>query len=663
MQFDETTTPVSSHQPVEIQSALPNLLLGRTLDKTVESQRRRLLAVSIPGALTREDVAAADEALDQLSLTFFSTPNESLANAFGAALKAVKRPTKSALVAGKSTGFTGGLVAAALDGQRLVVSAAEPGLVIVQQGDQIFSFPRTRDAGDEFLDPSSTIFETKLDPGDIVALLSSGRIDDRDSATALTRHEVAEIAGEQGAWVWIELEKPRRQDLRHKAGLLSPPEPEAQRTWSTTANPADPLWTKSRTADGAMFQKPPALDTLQRYRSTSGDSFTRGARTRLPRGRPSVLLLGSLLLALLLIGSGVGYLYTNRPQSVELPDPQIAQHTAALASALSGDDPAAIEQALPAAERALTIGQKADMPAEELALLQTEIMHAHDWLDGTLRLTDVTLLGQLPESLAKGDPRLGESAGVVYLLSPTPYQVDLTGLTLIGMPFSPASQIKSFATQSSGEDVAGVIASDGTRLVLMTNDGIATELGVTVWPQGVDPTAGIVTGFQNRLYLFDEGSGEIYYADGQDNNATRWLLDTEPPLQTGALGMEITGVIHVVYPDGHIISMSSGEVYSRQELGSSQSEFEALAVDSGEETGDLYVAVVAGGSSHIEIFDPATGGVTQILLPPASVDGQPIDDILENVTSLAVSETRGQVFWIEDGNVWSATLPETPSAE
>ena len=122
----------------------PIFLLGRTLDKTVESQRRRLLAVSIPKSLTREDVSRADEALDQLSLTFFSAPNESLANAFGAALKAVKRPPKSALISGETTGFDGGLVAAALDGQRLVVSAAEPGLVIVQQGEQLFSFPTTR---------------------------------------------------------------------------------------------------------------------------------------------------------------------------------------------------------------------------------------------------------------------------------------------------------------------------------------------------------------------------------------------------------------------------------------------------------------------------------------------------------------------------------------
>ena len=67
----------------------------------------------------------------------------------------------------------------------------------------------------------------------------------------------------------------------------------------------------------------------------------------------------------------------------------------------------------------------------------------------------------------------------------------------------------------------------------------------------------------------------------------------KPPLQTGALGMEINGAIHVVYSDGRLVSMSSGEVYDRQDLGRNSSEFEILAVDSGEETGDLYLATLA----------------------------------------------------------------------
>jgi hypothetical protein len=663
MQTDETTLPVSPHQPVDAQPALPNLLLGRTLDKTVESQHRRLLAVSIPKNLTRDDISRADEALDQFSLTFFSTPNDSLANAFGAALKAVKRPPKAALIAGETTGFDGGLVAAALDGQRLVVSAAEPGLVIVQQGNQLFSFPRATEAGDEFLDPSATIFETRLDPGDIVALLSGGQIGDRAKESRLTRAEVAEIAGEKGAWVWIELEKAKKQDSRHRAGLLSAPEPEAQRTWSTTAKPADPLWTRSGPSDGAIFQKPPALDSLNRYRNASGDSFSRSARTRLPRGRPSALIVLSLLLALLLVGSGFAYLYSNRPQSIELPDPEIAQHTATLAAALAGSDPAAIEAALPAAERALAIGKQTDLPPEQLAVLETEILQAHDQLEGVLRLSDVTLVGRLPESLLEGDPHLGESAGIIFVLDPSAFQLDLNSMTMLQMPFSASSSIRTFEAQTSADDVAGVVASDGSRLVLMGFDGTANEIGVTTWPKDVDPSEGLLSGFQNRLYLLDQTSGEIYVADGQDNIAYRWLADTESPLQTGALGMEINGAIHVVYSDGRLVSLSSGEVYDRQDLGRSSGEFEVLALDSGEETGDLYLATLADGTASLLVFDLTDGTTTQILLPPSAIDGTALDDLYENVSSLVVSETRGQIYWIADGAIWSAVLPEIPSAE
>ncbi|HET9659705.1 MAG TPA: hypothetical protein VFP05_05210 [Thermomicrobiales bacterium] len=663
MHIDETTQPDSPPQPVETQPTLPNLLLGRTLDKTVESQRRRLLAVSIPQSLTREDVGRADEALDQLSLAFFSAPNESLANAFGAALKSAKRLPKAALVAADSHAFDGGLVAAALDGQRLVVSAADPGRVIVQQGDQIFSFPRQKDAGDEFLDPAATIFETKLDPGDIVALLSGGDFEDRDNAERLTRAEVADITGPKGAWVWIELEKAKKGDLRQRAGLRSAPEPEAQRIWSTTAQPADPLWAKNVAADGAMFQKPPAIDTLNRYRSTSGDSFSRGARARLPRGRPSALLLGAIVLVVLLVGGGFGYLYANRPQGAALPDPEIPKHTAALAAALSGNDPAAIEAVLPAAERALTIGKQTNLPDDQLAVLSNEVLQAHDRLEGVLRLGNVALVGRLPDGADDRDPRLAEASGVLYLLDPGPLQIDLDRLTMLSVPFAPGSAIRSFTTQVAASDVAGVIASDGSRLVLMDFDGNATEIGVTTWPEGVDATAGIVSGFQNRLYLFDQESGEIWVADGQDNVAYRWLSDSEPPLQTGALGLEINGAIHAVYPDGRIVSMSSGEVYNRMELGATSNDFEVLAVDSGDESGNLYLATLADGSASLEIVELGDGTVSQVLLPPESIDGMTIDELFDDVSSLVVSEARGQIYWIADGAIWSATLPDMPSDE
>ena len=663
MHIDEQTAPVASHQPVESQSALPNLLLGRTLDKTVESQHRRLLAVAIPKSLTREEVSRADEALDQLSLTFFSAPNESLANAFGAALQAVQRPPKSSLIAGETTGFVGGLVTAAFDGQRLVVSAAEPGLVIVQQGTQLFSFPRAAEAGDEFLDPAATIFETRLDPGDIVALLSGGSIVDRSSETRLTRSEVADVAGDKGAWVWIELEKAKKQDSRHRAGLLSPPEPEAQRTWSTTAKAADPLWTKSARNDGDFFQKPPALDSLHRYRTTSGDSFSRVALRRLPRGRPSAWVFVAIALALVLTVSSFAYLYSNRPQGVELPDPDIAQQYATLSAALAGSDPLAIEAALPAAERALAIGKQAGLPAAQLALLETEILQAHDQIDGVLRLSDAQLVGRLPTTLAGDDLQLAEVAGVLFLLDPSAYQIDMGTMSMLEMPFSPNSSIRTFSTQSSADDVAGIVASDGSRLVLMGFDGTANEIGVTTWPPEADPSEGLFSGFQNRLYLFDQESGEIYVADGQDNIAYRWLADTESPLPSGALGMEISGAIHVVYSDGRLISLSSGEVYDRQDIGRLSSEFEVLAVDSGEETGDLYLATLSDGAVTLTVFDLTDGLSTPLLLPPVTLDGVAMDEMFEDVSSLVVSETRGQIYWIADGAIWSAVLPEMPSAE
>jgi len=172
-----------------------------------------------------------------------------------------------------------------------------------------------------------------------------------------------------------------------------------------------------------------------------------------------------------------------------------------------------------------------------------------------------------------------------------------------------------------------------------------------------------VTGFQNRLYLFDQESGEIWVADGQDNEAYRWLSDSEAPLQTGAIGMEINGAIHVIYPDGRIVSMSAGEVYNRTELGSTSEQFEVLALDSGDESGNLYLATLADENGSLEIIDTGDGSVSQVLLPPDSVGGMTVAQIFEDVSSLIVSEARGEIYWIADGAIWSAVLPEVATPE
>ncbi len=88
-----------------------------------------------------------------------------------------------------------------------------------------------------------------------------------------------------------------------------------------------------------------------------------------------------------------------------------------------------------------------------------------------------------------------------------------------------------------------------------------------------------------------------------------------------------------------------------------------LAVDAGDETGSLYLAVSDDDVASLEVIDPGTGARTQILLPPITVDGKSLDEVVTDTHSLVVSEARGQVFWIADGAIWSASLPEIPSAE
>jgi hypothetical protein len=46
-----------------------------------------------------------------------------------------------------------------------------------------------------------------------------------------------------------------------------------------------------------------------------------------------------------------------------------------------------------------------------------------------------------------------------------------------------------------------------------------------------------------------------------------------------------------------------------------------------------------------------------------TIDGMAVEDIFDDLSSMVVSEARGQVFWIADGAIWSATLPESSKAQ
>ena len=92
------------------------------------------------------------------------------------------------------------------------------------------------------------------------------------------------------------------------------------------------------------------------------------------------MLVGSILLALLVIGSGFGYLYSNRPQGTALPDPEIPQHTAALAAALSGSDPPPSKRCCPPPNEHSTSANKPICPASSSLFWKTKsCRHTTGW--------------------------------------------------------------------------------------------------------------------------------------------------------------------------------------------------------------------------------------------------------------------------------------------
>ncbi len=233
---------------------------------------------------------------------------------------------------------------------------------------------------------------------------------------------------------------------------------------------------------------------------------------------------------------------------------------------------------------------------------------------------------------------------------------------MLWVPFSPRSAIRSFSTQVSADDVAGIIASDGSRLVLMDFDGNATEIGVTTWPKGVDATTGLVSGFPEPTLSLRPGE--------RRNLGRRWAGQRSLSLAVGFRAAtadrarsvsEINGAIHVIYPDGRIVSMSSGEVYNRMELGTDQQRLRSAGGRFRRRVGQS-LSRHPGGRQHLAggMSIWVTAASTQILLPPDTIDGMTVEDIFDDVSSMVVSEARGQIYWIADGAIWSATLPEHP---
>ncbi len=121
--------------------------------------------------------------------------------------------------------------------------------------------------------------------------------------------------------------KPRSRIRATAPDCFPPPNRKRNAPGAPPPKPADPLWTKSGEWMGRSSRNRPRSIRFTAIAPPRAIPSRACARRRLPRGRPSAWLLVAILLALILAGSGFAYLYSNRPQGVELPDPEIAQQS------------------------------------------------------------------------------------------------------------------------------------------------------------------------------------------------------------------------------------------------------------------------------------------------------------------------------------------------
>jgi hypothetical protein len=654
--------------PLVAPRAHVRMLRGRTLDKVVESQNRRLLAVATPNSLDREAVSSADNMLDKLSLAFFAASDEPLCRAFESALTSARQPQRTQV---RATAYDGGLVAAALHGERLAISASGAGIAIVQQGDRIYSIPeqvsdresmRYADAGpmgDKTTE--NRIYETRLEPGDVVALLSGGDFDPgrNTDSQRLTKERVAGLAGEQGAWVWIEIEPPPAGRGDRLLRLRSAPQEATPKIWTTSVQPAAPLWDRASAKGTGLFAKAPALDTLRKYDGGTRDSFGLVARSRMPRGHPPLL---ALALAVLLLAGAVAaaaFAFQQRsPGSVS--ETAVTLQTQALGAALDGGNNDQIAALLPEAERILATASDSEAANHDLPILERQVQEANDRLAGIERISGMQLVGDLPMSIAAGQPGLAITREKLVLLSGKAYEIDPTSLKIMPMPYDSDSAFDPEASLLSVPTSTGAILStDGTWLEEIDSNGQSSFIGSVTLPPGFNAETVRATGFQQKLYLLDSESGELYVADGQSAELWRWLAESDAPLPGGAIDVEINGSIHVLYADGQVLSLNSGSLTNSVALDNGTDDYVALESAFGTNSGQLYVAGVRDGESVLTIVDLSSGSTRDLNLPP-------FDDSNESGASLVAESfahmddfvvREDKIFWIGDGALWSADLP------
>jgi hypothetical protein len=412
----------------------------------------------------------------------------------------------------------------------------------------------------------------------------------------------------------------------------------------------------------------PGALSVRRYRETSG--LPAEWRANLPRGPgiqvPVRLLAVSLFLFIAVGGTGFA-LDQHRDREARASAALVAADTALTRAR---ENPGTAMSSVAEAEVAVAAARDAGATGDDLLRREQELAHVRDNVWGILRLGDVARVGGLPGGADDGSVRLALAGETLYLAAGSLYELDaeqgrLVTLLAAGDAVGGGSAGNIRHVSIDGGDV---VASDGAATYARDQSGrwqrrpLATEDD-----DGLRPDTPVITWGDAVYGLSRDGDLIRFDQDPGGSRADVWAAADDVPDLVNARDFAIDGRIHVLMEDGRTLTFSRGALIGTISPFVVPSLADAAFLADAPFANDFYIVdrngVIGENAGRIVRVD-ASGEARQYLTPapdPGDLVGQAAAVTLANVEDLAIDELTGIVYWVSQGEIWRASLPQGSS--
>lgn len=408
----------------------------------------------------------------------------------------------------------------------------------------------------------------------------------------------------------------------------------------------------------------PRTHGVQMHRSVSTDRGGSSWRYDLPRFPFSGVIFTALLgVVIALVAFGLWNVLndqTDEPTDQSQALAQVDQYIVAGENATSDGER---RQALELAQASLDEAESGAASAAEIAPRQAAITESLDQLDNVIRLTNLTRVGTLPQTLSGGGTQAQVTPSGLFLVNGGLYQIrtDQQQIVPILEQGERAGEVEVGDLFGIALDSTGLYVTDGAYVYALQPDGkwVPVELGeineLGAWNRGP------VGAFGGNIYILESEYRNIYRFDATAEGKAEpydWVLSTVRPDLVNAVDMAIDASIYVLLDNGssqaEVLTYLKGDLDERQDIpGISGAEPRSILIGPG--TRLLYVAVQQGEDGWVVVFDSASEAFWQLRLPADfSVDEANVSEPFAGLQDVAIDENTGTLYIVNDDAVWTA---------